>query len=99
MRKPSGEPDYIVTLFQDITEQKQTEFDLAEKEEQYRSTFEDAFDGILINDLDGQIVEANPAFCEMYGYERRELIGKNAAMLTPPCRLSGPSDVSQNHWG
>lgn len=84
MRKPSGAPDYIVTLFQDITEQKQTEFDLAEKEEQYRSTFEDAFDGILINDLDGQIVEANPAFCEMYGYERRELIGKNAAMLIRP---------------
>jgi PAS domain S-box-containing protein len=72
----SGAPQYLVTLFQDITDRKQAEEDLAEKELQYRSIFEDAFDGIVINDQAGIIKEVNPAFCKMHGYSRKELIGK-----------------------
>jgi len=32
IRKPSGDPHYLVTLFQDITDRKQAEFDLAKNE-------------------------------------------------------------------
>jgi len=32
-------------------------------------------DGFAIVDIDSKIVEINPAYCEMYGYERDELIG------------------------
>jgi PAS domain S-box-containing protein len=42
----------------------------------YRSIFESASDGMIINDLDtGLVVEANPAACMMYGYSRSEFIG------------------------
>jgi PAS domain S-box-containing protein len=81
VQKSSGTPPYLVTLFQDITNRKQAESDLAEKEQQYRSIFEDAFDGILINDLNGVISEVNPAFCRMHDYSRDELVGQTPKIL------------------
>jgi PAS domain S-box-containing protein len=80
----NSQPDFLLTLFQDITSQKNNEFDLAEKEQQYRSIFEEAFDGILINDLNGNIVETNTAFCRMHGYSREELIGKHTTIVISP---------------
>jgi two-component system nitrate/nitrite sensor histidine kinase NarX len=47
-----------------------------EKEWQYRSIFDTANDGLIINDLEtGLVVEANPAACLMHGYTREEFIG------------------------
>jgi len=47
-----------------------------EKESQYRSIFNAANDGLIINDLEtGLVVEANPAACAMHGYTREEFIG------------------------
>jgi PAS domain S-box-containing protein len=57
---------------------------LAEKEEQYRSIVEATSDGLMINDLEGAIVEANPAFCRMHGYAYEELMGTPAGNLVHP---------------
>ena len=47
-----------------------------EKEWWYRSIFDAANDGLIINDLEtGLVVEANPAACMMHGYTREEFIG------------------------
>ena len=47
-----------------------------ENEWQYRSIFDTAADGLIINDLEtGLVVEANPAACLMHGYTREEFIG------------------------
>ena len=60
----------------DITERKQAEEQLREKEAQYRSIFEATTDVLLIVDLEeGCIVEANPAACKVYGYAYEEFIG------------------------
>ena len=43
---------------------------------QYRSIFDAAIDGLIINDLEtGHVVEANPAACLMHGYAHEEFIG------------------------
>src|SRR6476659_7333654 len=55
-----------------------------EAETRYQGIFEATTDGLVINDMDGIAVEVNPAFCEMHGYTREELIGKNLSMLHPP---------------
>jgi PAS domain S-box-containing protein len=48
----------------------------SEEEWQYRSIFDAAKDGLIINDLEtGRILEANPAACTMHGYTREEFIG------------------------
>ena len=47
-----------------------------ENEWQYRSIFDAAADGIIINDLEtGLVVEANPTAYLMHGYAREEFIG------------------------
>lgn len=46
---------------------------LVEREQQYRAVFEASSDGLVITDLDSELViAANPAFCRMHGYERMD---------------------------
>jgi PAS domain S-box-containing protein len=47
---------------------------LHEKEEQYRAVFNSSVDGLVINAMDGSLVEVNPAFCEMHGYTPDEML-------------------------
>ena len=75
---------HLLTVSRDITEQMQAEEQLREKEEQYRSVFEATDDGLNIADLDGFLVEANPAFCRMLGYSHEELIGMHYSQTTFP---------------
>jgi PAS domain S-box-containing protein len=58
---------------------------LHEREEQYRRIFEATSDGLIVNDLDtGLVVEVNPAFCRMHGYEYDELIGLHPTTFIHP---------------
>lgn len=53
----------------DITERKRAEDALRRSEEEYRSTVEDAVEGIFRVSLQGQMLTANPATARMLGYE------------------------------
>ena len=56
-----------------------------DRERRYRSIFEIASDGLIINDVEtGRVVEANPAACTMYGYAREEFIGQLPASFIHP---------------
>jgi len=79
-----GQPLYTVSQTQDITQRKQAEAALREKEAQYRAVFEATTDGLVIRDMAGSIVEANPAFCQMHGYTREELIGRQITTVIHP---------------
>jgi PAS domain S-box-containing protein len=57
-----------VQLQQDIAERRRAEADLAERERQYRSVFESTTDALLIYDLEGNLVDLNPAAAQMHGY-------------------------------
>ena len=45
----------------------------------YRAIFEATGDGVVITDMDGTLVDVNPAFCRMHGYTREEML-----RLSPP---------------
>ncbi len=62
-----GEP-HGLAIVRDITERVQAEQALRERELQYRSVFESSMDGLFINDLDGRLVDFNPAAAHMHGY-------------------------------
>ena len=56
-----------------------------ESERRYKSIFETASDGLIVNDLEtGLVVEANPAVCTMYGYTRDEFIGLHPTKYIHP---------------
>jgi PAS domain S-box-containing protein len=64
-----------------VTQERTDTFN--EAEERYRSLFEAAFEGLSIHD-GGEIVDANPTFCKMFGYELDELIGGSIWKLIHP---------------
>ena len=72
---------------QDITEQKKAELALRESEERFRGIFEQAGTGIALIDPNGRIMEANPAFVRMFGYEEDELYHmRSYDLIYPPDR-------------
>jgi PAS domain S-box-containing protein len=62
-------------LRRDIAERQRAEAALAEREAQYRSIFESTSDGLLIFDLEGELVDLNPAAARMHGYSVEEFRG------------------------
>ncbi len=53
-------------------------------EDRYQTLFTLSPGGLLLEDLDGNIVDVNPALCNWLGYNRKELIGKNVHILAHP---------------
>lgn len=67
----------IVGTVQNITERKLAELEVKKNEEKYRGLLESMDLGILEVNNDGIIVNAFDKFCEMVGYTKEELIGKD----------------------
>ncbi len=58
--------------------------DLQYKEAQSRGIFEAAVDGLLITDLEtGEIIDANPAYCQMHGYSYSDILQLNPLDFIP----------------
>ena len=79
-----GGREILQAIIRDITDRKQAEKALRDSEVRYRGIFSSATDAIFITDLKGNIVEANPQACEMYGYSYDELIRLNGRDLVYP---------------
>jgi PAS domain S-box-containing protein len=78
-----GKP-HMLGVMRDITERVEAEKQLREREEQYRSIFEATSDGLIIRDMDGFVVEANPAACKMHGYAYEEFLGLHRTDIIDP---------------
>ena len=57
-------------MFSDITA-------LRETEKRFRKIFEEAAIGMTLGDLNGRLLDANPAFLKMLGYEKHEVVQKH----------------------
>ena len=79
----------------DITPRKQAQAALQEREEQFRSTFEQAAVGIAHVALDGSWLKVNQKLCEIVGYPHEELLEKTFQDLTYPDDLE--ADLSFLH--
>jgi PAS domain S-box-containing protein len=52
-------------------------------EAQYRAIFDASVDGMALLDELGWIVDANPAFCALFGYSRDEILAMDSKTLVP----------------
>jgi diguanylate cyclase (GGDEF)-like protein/PAS domain S-box-containing protein len=94
LRDREGWPSHLLAHVEDISDRKAAEkpeevappaasFEPVDaKQDRYRSTFETSPDGVLIaRSADGGILDTNPAFLEMMGFSREEVIGHTSVEL------------------
>ena len=68
-------------------ERLQSREDLRESERRFRDLFDNSPDAILVEDLDGVVLDVNFAACVLHGMTSDQLIGKNALLdLIPPAQ-------------
>jgi diguanylate cyclase (GGDEF)-like protein/PAS domain S-box-containing protein len=68
----------IIMFSEDITQQKQAE----ERLRLAASVFTHSREGIVITDLDGNILDVNDTFTRITGYARDEVLGRNPRLLS-----------------
>lgn len=97
--------EYWVGINRDITKRKKAEKKLEESEKRHRTFSNLSFDAIFEIDTDGTILECNKRACELFGYERHELIGRHVMDLTPekykskqPETFSGIKTTGDEAW-
>ncbi|OQW95960.1 MAG: hypothetical protein BWK79_00510 [Beggiatoa sp. IS2] len=66
---------FIVATMTDITARRQAEQELLRQIKRNQSILQTTRDGFCLLDTSGIIQEVNPAFCQMLGYTREELLG------------------------
>ncbi len=67
----------VLGIYEDITDRRRSDGLLRQSEEKYRNLIEAMLEGVVIADLDENIIFGNQAACDIFGYARNELIGMN----------------------
>ena len=80
---PLVESTDLLVIVRDITLLKQTEQALEYASERFRNLFESSPDAIFVESLDGDVLDVNPAACELHGLSREELLDRSVFDLVP----------------
>jgi PAS domain S-box-containing protein len=83
IRAPDGSILYYDGTIEDISERKRAEEALRESEERFRNLTAAAFEGIVITE-NGRIIDINDQGLKLFGYQRDEMIGREATEFASP---------------
>jgi PAS domain S-box-containing protein len=77
----NGKHNRCRMILSNITERRNAEKALLEREERYRNILKTMMDGFWLVDTTGRILEVNDSYCNIVGYSHEELLGMNIADL------------------
>lgn len=81
VKDEKGNIKYYEGMVVDITRLKEAEMAVAESEEKYRNIIEQSYNGIVLSDEEGRIVEWNRSMEEITGLPENEVQGKHLSTL------------------
>jgi PAS domain S-box-containing protein len=73
IRNHFGEVEEVISVSTDITKRVEVENELRQKEERYRSIYENNYAGIIVVDQHNRIADVNKAFTKIIGLSEKEL--------------------------
>ena len=82
-------------LESEISERAITEAALRESEQRFRNIFDNTPIGVVYVDLKGNVLQANPRFCEMLGYSAEMLANMNVRDFAHPDEWEEESGLAQ----
>jgi len=80
---PIGKEEFLHVVWRDITDRKKNEEALIKSEKLYRNIFEKDISGVFLSTPEGKIIDFNPAFAQMIGYNSAEIMEMNTTKLYP----------------
>ncbi|UNL86251.1 PAS domain S-box protein [Priestia koreensis] len=80
----NGDQQGTVIIGRDITSRKEMEMKLAESEQRYKSLVDYHPEGIYMLDLNGRILEINPATEKLSGFTKKEIVKRHFHDFTQP---------------
>ena len=89
LRDASGNPQYVASLMEDITEKKRAQEERNQVAKQMEMLLESTGQGIYGIDLQGNCTFINRATCELVGYRPDEALGRNMHDLVHHHKLDG----------
>ena len=83
-----GKPELLLSSSRDITEQRNSAAALRESEERLETVVENISEGLVVSDLDGNLLHWNRAALEMLGFDSLAEVRRRVADLTDVLELS-----------
>jgi PAS domain S-box-containing protein len=76
-------PGRMAAMFFDVTERRRAQAAMEQSERRFRALFEASPDAIFVEDLEGNVLDVNPAACRLHDLKREQLVGRNVRDLVP----------------
>jgi PAS domain S-box-containing protein len=86
-RSQSGTAAGVVFVARDVSEFWRAEEAVLASDDRYRILFEQSSDAVVLCDLQGRILEANPSTAALTGFTRDELVRMSLRDLLPPGKV------------
>ncbi len=88
----------LLFISRDITEIKKTEETLRQSQQEFASIFKSSPEALVYLDENGNIININPRFTELFGYTLEEVKGRNinGGMIHPPDRIEEGKKLSKD---
>jgi PAS domain S-box-containing protein len=84
LRDHDGEPQYLLSFIDDVTERRRAEEALRDSEQMARRIIDTALDAFVQMDEAGNIIEWNPQAEAIFGWSRQEVVGKSLGEIIVP---------------
>lgn len=91
---------HVVTIFQDVTERQQSRLEVEKQRQYFETLFTTSPVAIVMVSSDSAIHTCNPAFEQLFGYDQRDIAGKNIdELIVPPSERDRAHHISAETLG